>query len=370
MDLQELRSGIDDIDNEIINLFEKRMELCKNVALYKKANNLPIFQSEREVQIIQKVRDKTKNPELKDGTSALFTAIMDISKDFQQREIMKSEPDINFKSIQNLDDAKKIGCQGTSGANSETAKIMIFGEDKPVTFFQTFEDVFKAVENGDVDYGIIPLQNSTAGSVTPAYDLMRKYNFNIVNSVCVEITNCLAVKKNIDISEIECVYSHPQALSQCSEFLEKNNLKNQQYNNTATAAKYVAESDENIGVICSEDCAKALGLNIIAFGISNVIPNYTQFICISKDFKVLPDADTISVILNISNTSGSLYRLLTKFFIAGMNLIRIESRPIKNGSFDVMFYLDFKGNIHDKNVQALIKGLEAELEYFKLLGAY
>ncbi|HAP79902.1 MAG TPA: chorismate mutase [Ruminococcus sp.] len=369
MDLNELRTGIDRIDSQILELFEKRMELCKNVALYKKENNLPIFQSDREVQIIEKIRNRTKNPELKNGTSALFTSIMDISKYLQQQEIMKNEPDIDFIPIENLENARRIGCQGTSGANSETASMMIF-KDKPITFYQTFEDVFRAVENGDVDYGIIPVQNSTAGSVTPAYDLMRKYNFHIVRSVCVEITNCLAVKNDIEISDIKCVYSHPQALSQCSDFIEKNNLKAQQYGNTATAAKFISESDENLAVICSEECALHLGLKILAKGISNFIPNYTKFICISKDFKVLPDADTISVILNISNTTGSLYRLLAKFLAGGMNLDRIESRPIKNGSFDAMFYLNFKGNIHEKNVQNLIKGLENELEYFKLLGAY
>ena len=312
MDLQELRNGIDSIDKEILELFENRMELCRNVALYKKANNLPIFQSDRENQIIEKVKGRTKQEDLKGGTATLFTSIMDISKHLQQQEIMKSEPDIDFLEIQNLDDAKKIGCQGTSGANSETAAMMIFGNERPITFYQTFEDVFRAVERGDVDYGVIPIQNSTAGSVTPAYDLMRKYNFNIVRSVCVEITNCLAVKKNIGIPDIKRVYSHPQALSQCSDFLDKNNLDIEEYGNTATAAKFVAESDENIAVICSEDCAKSMGLNIIAHSISNFVPNYTEFICISKDFKVLPDADTISVILNISNTPGSLYRISTE----------------------------------------------------------
>jgi len=369
MDLNELRAGIDNIDGQILELFEKRMELCRNVALYKKENNLPVFQSGRETQIIEKVRNKTKNPGFKDGAAALFTSIMDISKYLQQQEIMQNNPAINFTPIENLGDAVKIGCQGTSGANSETAASMIFG-DKPVTFYQTFEDVFRAVENGEIDYGIIPIQNSTAGSVTPSYDLMRKYDLHIVQSVCVEITNCLAVKNNIEISDIKCVYSHPQALSQCSDFLDRNGLKSQQYGNTATAAKFVSESDDNIGVICSEDCALNLGLKILAKGISNFVPNYTKFICISKEFKVLPDADTISVILNISNTPGSLYRLLAKFLAGGMNLDRIESRPIKNGSFDVMFYLNFKGNIHDKNVQTLIRGLENELEYFKILGAY
>jgi len=369
MDLNELRRDIDNIDSQMLELFEKRMKLCKNVALYKKENNLPIFQSERENKIIERVKEKTKNPALKNGTATLFTSIMDISKYLQQQEIMQNEIYTKFIAVEDLSDAKKIGCQGTSGANSETASIMIFG-DKPIKFYQTFEDVFRAVENSEVDYGIIPVQNSTAGSVTPAYDLMRKYDFHIACSVCVEITNCLAVKNNIKISDIECVYSHPQALSQCSDFLEKNNLKSQQYGNTATAAKFVSESNENIAVICSEDCALNLGLKILAKGISNFVPNYTKFICISKDFKVLPDADTISVILNIPNTPGSLYRLLAKFNTGGMNLDRIESRPIKNGSFDVMFYLNFKGNIHNKDVQTLINGLKSELEYFKLLGAY
>lgn len=372
MELKELRNRIDEIDSKILRLFEQRMSVCRKVALYKKEHDLPVFQGGREDEVINNIRNQTKEEELKNGTAALFTTIMDISKHLQQQELLKSSDISLFPPVEpvRLADAVKIGCQGTSGSNSETAANMIFGYDRSLTFYHTFEDVFKAVEREEIEYGVIPINNSTAGSVTQTYDLMSRYSFYIIKSVCVEINHCLAVRENTDISEIQEVISHPQALSQCSEYLAKCGFKTVPYDNTATAAKYVAESSEKIAAVCSEDCAKILGLKIVKREIANSIPNFTKFICISKNFQVLPEADTISVVLKLPNTQGSLYRLLTKFFVNGLNLDKLESRPIKNGSFEVMFYLDFKGNIKDNGVAALIADLSQNLEFFKFLGAH
>lgn len=367
MDLNLLRTEIDKLDHEILNAFEKRMDLCRQVALYKKENNLPIFQEGREKEIIKKVREKC--PEhLKDGSAALFTEIMDISKCLQQQELLK---DRDFQQALPLDMncTGKIGCQGTSGSNSETAARKLF-EKNEIVFYQEFEDVFNAVENGDIQFGIIPIHNSTAGSVTQNYDLMRKYNVYIVRTVKVEITNCLAVRKGTKPENIRKIYSHPQALKQCSGFLKKGGYEPVESKNTATAAKYVSESDFDCGAICSENCAELYDMEIIKTGISNVIPNFTRFICISKDFLVSDDAETIAVTLEIPNTKGSLYRLLTKFFVNDMNLEKIESRPVADGSFDVMFYLDFTGNINNPKVKSLLTELSDELEYFKFLGNY
>lgn len=368
MDLSELRSGIDSIDSQILSLFLKRMELCKGVAEYKRVNNLPVFQGNREAEIISRIKSLTNDSELEDGTAALFTTIMDISKQLQNRKLLADSPDYSF-TVPDFENAANIGCQGTSGANSEAAARLLFGQ-KPLKFYPTFEDVFKAVENGELDYGVLPVHNSTAGSVTATYDLMGKYNVYIVKTVCVEINHCLASKNDIPLSDISCIYSHPQALAQCSDYISHHKLKTSDYSNTATSAELVKNSrdDENIACICSKECAQNLGLHIISDEVSDCAVNKTKFICISKNLQVTDDADTISVMLKIPNTEGSLYRLLTKFYINGMNLCKLESRPVKDGSFEVMFYLDFSGRVTDKNAKIILNDLSSSLEYFRFLG--
>ena len=367
MDLDYLRKEINETDKVILSAFEKRMDLCRQVALYKKENGLPVFQSKREQEIIERVRNDS--PEhLKDGAAALFTEIMDISKCLQQQELLKGRSFEKPVSLSFTAD-DKIACQGTSGSNSEAAARMMF-ESNEITFYPDFEDVFKAVTEGKIKFGVIPIHNSTAGSVTQNYDLMRKYNVYIAKTIKLEVTHCLAAKPGISQENIKKVYSHPQALSQCSEFLKNNGFEPAESKNTASAAKYASETDECCGVICSESCAKLYGLNILPKKISNVTPNYTRFMCITKDFCISEDACTIAVNLKLPNTKGTLYRLLTKFYMNNLNLEKIESRPIADGSFDVMFYLDFEGNINNPKIKSLLIELADELEYFRFLGNY
>lgn len=369
MDLQQLRNGIDDIDKEILDLFMKRMELCKGVADYKKEHGLPVFQGGREQQVIDRIKALTGDPSLEAGTAALFTTIMDISKILQNRKILSSAENA-VCDAPDFDSAQRIGCQGTSGANSETAARLIFGSKKPI-FYKTFEDVFAAVQSGELDYGVLPVHNSTAGSVSSTYDLMAKYSVYTVKEVCVEINHCLAARKNIEPEEISLVYSHPQAIAQCCDYLTAHGIKSAEYGNTATAAAMVAESDDDtIAAICSVDCAEQLGLHIVAKNISDCTINRTRFICISRNMQIDPESDAISVMLKIPDTEGSLYRLLTKFYVNGMNLIKIESRPLKDGSFNVMFYLDFSGRIDDPNVKAVMNDLAENVEYFRFLGTF
>ncbi|MDE6034411.1 MAG: chorismate mutase [Ruminococcus sp.] len=368
MDLNELRNSIDITDEKILSLFMERMELCKGVAEYKKNNNMPVFQGGREKQVIDRIKRLTGDPALENGTSALFTTIMDISKLLQNRKLLPDTEEYTFNAP-DFASTDKIGCQGTSGANSETAVKMIFGDKKPI-FYNSFEDVFKAVQSGDIDYGVIPLKNSTAGMIDSAYDLMAKYSVYIVKQVCVEINHCLAVRKGTSINDIQCVYSHPQALAQCNAFITENGLKTAPYSNTATSAEMVSNNDDKIASICSVDCAERLGLDIIATDIADCSVNRTQFVCISRDLQVLPSSDTISIMIQIPHTEGSLYRLLTKFYVNGMNLIRIENRPIRDGSFDVMFYLDFNGRLNDPAVRALMNDLSENMEYFRCLGTF
>lgn len=368
-DLQQLRGRIDETDEKILSLFMQRMELCKGVAEYKKIHDMPVFQSGREQQVVDRIKALTGDKSLEAGTAALFTTIMDISKILQNRAINRVFNE-NY-TVPDFDGAKNIGCQGTEGANSEAAARLIFGS-RPVKFYRTFEDVFRAVQSGELDYGVLPVHNSTAGSVDSTYDLMAKYDIFTVREVCLEINHCLAAKNDIPVSDVACVYSHPQALAQCSDFLTLNHLKNKGYGNTATAAEKVAASadGENIAAICSPECAKRLGLTIIADNITDCQLNRTRFVCIARELQVDPQSDAITVMLTIPHTEGSLYRLLTKFYVNGMNLLRIENRPIRDGSFDVRFYLDFSGKLSDPTVQAVLCDLDQNLEYFRLLGTF
>lgn len=367
MDLKELRNKIDETDEKILALFMERMEYCKGVANYKKEHNLPVFQGNREQEVLDRIKALTNDKELEAGTASLFMSIMDISKILQNKKIHSSTETVY--DTPDFANAKRIGCQGTSGANSETAAKLIFGDIQPI-FYKTFEDVFAAVQSGELDYGVLPVHNSTAGSVSSTYDLMAKYSVYKVKEVCVEINHCIASKNAASIDEVTTVYSHPQAISQCCNYLTAHGIKTAEYGNTATAAAMVAESDEKIAAICSVDCAKQLGLTILAENVADCELNRTRFICISRNMQISPDADAISVMLKIPDTEGSLYRLLTKFCVNGMNLLRIESRPLKDGSFNVMFYLDFDGHIDEPRVKALMNDLTENLEYFRFIGTF
>ncbi|MDO5560035.1 MAG: prephenate dehydratase domain-containing protein [Oscillospiraceae bacterium] len=366
MELNDLRDQIDQIDEEILNRFQKRMKLCQQVAEYKRKNSLSVYQGGREQEVIEKVKQKSEE-QYKTCTSVLFKNIMDISKSLQQYELNKTST-IAFDKL-GFSNECRIGCQGMKGSNSEEAAHKIFGSHSNITFYREFEDVFRAVEEGKADFGVIPVQNSSTGSISQTYDLMKRYNVYINKMVRISIRHCLAANTD-NINDINEVYSHPQALSQCTEYLKQNRLTPVNYANTATAAKFAANSEKKIGVICSEKCAQLYKLHILGTDISDEEMNFTRFICISKQCMIADDADTISVLMNLSNQEGSLYRMLTKFRVAGLNLSKIESRPLHKGNFDVTFYLDFNGNIKDDRVSALITSLSNELDDFKFLGNY
>ncbi len=375
MDLNELRQGIDALDQQIFDAFTERMELCRQVAEYKIAHDMPVFQTAREDAVIDKARSRVPE-ELGDSAAMISRTIMDISKHLQYKRMNQQEdPDRpvcsfgSFNAYREYEDVR-VGCAGTEGANAETAAKKLFGDHCTPTFYKTFDDVFCAVENREIQFGVIPVQNSTAGTVVQAYDLMGTHDFLIYATTVVEITNCLAARPGTKLSDIREVFSHQQALMQCSEFISRHAFHPNNYSNTATAAKMVAESDQPYGAICSENCAKLLGLEILADNISDYVPNYTRFICISKNPLRTEGADMISVMLKIPHEEGALHRLLSKFVMCGLNLHKIESRPIRDGSFEVMFYLDFSGNLEDPSVKALMSDLGENLEYFKFLGNY
>ncbi len=374
MDLTSLRDNIDRIDRQLLSLFEERMETVQKVAQYKKEQGLPIFHPDRERQVLDRAAERACEPYRTDAR-VLFTTLMELSK-FHQK-ILISEPGAVALQIRKTLDVPpvvcshpKIACQGTEGAYSHIAAETLFPEGE-ITFTREFEDVFKAVESGAVDCGILPIDNSNAGSVTAVYTLMKRYDFYINHAVKVKVDHCLAAKPETFPEQIKSIYSHEQALRQCSGFFERHpEYTPREYVNTAAAAKFIGESDEPAAAICSVKSAELRGLEILERNIQNTDENYTRFLCISKTMQLHESADKVSIAVAISNQPNSLYRLLTAFSAAGVDLTKIESKPIGTKNFDVIFYIDFLGNLRKPEIFHLINCLSDEFEYFKFLGNY
>ncbi len=372
MELKELRDEIDRIDDELAALFEKRAAIACDVAEYKRQHNMAVFQSGREEEVLRKTCAAV-SPDLKDAAKLFFTTLMDISKCRQQQVLTEVIP---F----DVSEEKEMPTVGavTKGSYTADACEKFFGNNCKISYFQDFAAVFRAVENGEIDYGVLPIENSTAGDVGATYDLMLRHEFYICRSTKIRINHVLAAKKGTDISDINVVMSHEMALKQCSKFLEEQKFAFSETSSTAKAAEYVAASSDNsVAAICSASCARLFGLEPIAEDITDIKDNFTRFLMISKKLQVPEKASVVSLCLTVPHTPGSLYRILTRFAYCGLNLCRIESKPmpdslayLKDDAFDFIFYLDFIGSIKDENVIKLLTGLERETKFYRFLGNY
>ncbi len=371
MNLKDIRNEIDQIDDQLINLFTKRMDCSRRVAEYKLENGIPVFNAERENAILDSV--ETKAGEYGASARQLYATIMELSRALQHNmldsgeelrsRILCAEPHIPFDD-KNL----KIACFGVPGTYANRASDKIFPNSAP-SFYPTFQDVFSAIQSGEADFGVVPIENSSAGSVSDVYDLMLDYRFYIAASTEIAVNHCLAAIPGTKLENIKKVYSHPQALSQCSDFLRAKNFAHEEYISTAAAAKMVSESQSHtIASICSEEAAQKYGLEIIGRGFQNTPNNTTRFIVISKKLYIGKNADKISLCFSLPHTTGSLYRVLCRFAANGLNLTKIESRPMHNTSFEYLFYLDFTGTIKNLSTLSLLCALSDELTEFSFLG--
>lgn len=373
MDLLELREQIDEIDNQLIPLLLQRMNISKSVAEYKYKNGIPVLNAQREQEILDNVALRCADQG--DAIKTVFSAIMDTSRAIQHRIIGGGKAlrqdvanAIHYEKL--TANGEPIACQGVDGAYSGQAGKALF-PDSPISFYRQFEDVFEAVNQSKAKFGIIPVENSTAGSVHEAYDLIMKYRFYVVGAYDLRIDHCLCAKPDTEYEDIDDVYSHPQALSQCNLFLKSFDFTGVNYTNTAAAAKYVANSDKNnIAAICSESAAKKYGLKVLKRDIQNVTNNKTRFIVISKELVIDDDANKISLIFSAPHRTGSLYRVLGRFSMTGLNLTKLESRPVANGEFDYFFYADILGSVNDESTLDLLCALSDELTEFTFLGNY
>lgn len=369
--LDEIRREIDEIDSELIELFKRRMNCSKDVAIYKNANNIPVLNQARENEILDEV--EKKGGEYGSSARLLYSNIMELSRALQhnivgsgkelKQVIRNAESELVTKDV-------KVAYQGIKGANGHEATINLFPEGTPVSY-KSFSDVFDAVDKGEVTYGVLPVENSTAGSVSTVYDLILQHRFYIVGAFDLPIDYCLAGLKQSEASDIEKVWSHPQTLSQCAEYIAKNNFESTPYSNTAVAARDVAnEKRLNLAAICSYKAAEEYGLKILDNHLQDNDDNTTRFIVISKKLYIPHNADKISLCFSLPHVTGSLYSVLCRFNSLGLNLTKIESRPRKDRSFEYLFYLDFTGSVQSETVLDLLSQLSAEMPEFSFLGNY
>lgn len=370
-DLTQIRHDIDSIDKQLIELFKKRMDCAKAVGYYKDENHIPVLNEKRENEILDAVEEK--GGEYGAYARLLYSNIMELSRALQHNIVgsgkqLKSEIN-NAEHLlpsQNI----KIACQGIKGANSHEAAMRLFPNGTPV-FYRSWGDVFSSVENGDATFGVLPVENSTAGSVSGVYDLILKHRFYIVGAYDLPISNNLCGLSRSNFEDITQAWSHPQALSQCREYLANHNIKPVPSENTAIAAQDISkEMRLNCAAICSKSAANEYGLKILKEDIQDNELNTTRFIVISKKLYIPDNANKISLCFSLPHVTGSLYSLLCRFNSLGLNLTKIESRPRKGKEFEYLFYLDFSGNVHSKDVTELISQLSAEMPEFSFLGNY
>lgn len=377
MDLTECRKKIDEIDDEILKLFLERMNVAVKVADYKKENGITTMQKGREREILKRVSEKSGS-EMADYSRILFATLMDLSKSYQNKINVKANGELSLKIQDALEKTSKIfphsgtvACQGIEGAYSQIACDKLF-KNPDIKYVKNFEDVFRAVENGDCNYGILPIENSIHGTVIAVYDLMKNYNFHIVKSIKLKINHVLMAKQGVKLSDVKEIISHEQALGQCSDFLKQYpDIKITVCENTAVAAKLVSESERcDIAAISSPDCAEYYGLSTLDEKIANSDSNFTRFICISKELEIYPGADRISIIMNLPHTPGALNSIISKFAMAGLNLTKLESRPIAGRDFEFCFYFDLEASIYSEDTIAILDELLSGNNNLIFLGSY
>ena len=374
MDLLELRDKIDVIDKEIVRLYEERMEVCKHVAEYKIANGKQVFDKEREEAKIQKVKSLTHNDFNAHGVEELFEQIMAMSRKLQYGLLAENGAlgKLPFIEVESFDTKKaRVVFQGAEGAYSQAAMVEYFGDEVNSFHVDTFRDAMLAIDEGSADFAVLPIENSTAGSVNEIYDLLDEFENYIVGEQIIKIEHCLMATPGTKLENIETVYSHPQSLMQSARFLKERPWQQVSMKNNAFAAKKVADDkDKTQAAIASEYAAKLYGLEVLKKGVNHSTTNSTRFIIVSNQKVFLKDADKISISVEVSDESGSLYKMLSHFIYNNLNLNRIESRPLEGRNWEYRFFIDFDGNLSENAVKNCLRGLRQEVANMKILGNY
>lgn len=375
MDLLELRSRIDEIDQQIVALYEKRMDVSKQVAEYKIETGKRVFDKAREEEKIQKVKSLTHNDFNSHGIEELFEQIMSMSRKLQY-QLLSEHGGLNrlpFIKVDSLEtDKARVVFQGAEGAYSQAAMHQYFGDRIDSFHVDTFRDAMLAIDEGSADFAVLPIENSTAGIVSEIYDLLVEFENYIVGEQIIRIEHCLMAVPGTELSDVKTVFSHPQSLMQSARFLNTHPEWRQiSMQNNAFAAKKVAEDkDRTQAAIASEYAAKLYGLEILKKGVNQSDTNSTRFIIVTNQKIFLKDAKKVSICFEVAHESGSLYHMLSHFIYNNLNMNRIESRPIENRNWEYRFFIDFDGNLSDSSVKNALRGLREEARNMKILGNY
>lgn len=376
MDLNESRKRIDAVDEEIVRLFAERMRISTDIAAWKKENGMPVRDPERERAKIAAM-GAMSDGEMRLFTEQLFSTLISLSSAYQRRlnagagQVRSQIKEALAKTDQLFPERAMVACQGVEGAYSQIACQRMFKRPE-IMHFDSFEGVFRAVNHGLCRYGVLPLENSTAGSVNRIYDLLAQYNFYIVRSARLKVDHCLLANRGVQLSEIREIVSHEQALAQSDGFIKSlTNVKATAVANTAVAAQMVASSGRrDLAALASPSCAELYDLNILQSNVQDSASNFTRFICISKELEIYPGADTTSISIVLPHEPGSLYNTLGRFYALGINLLKLESRPLAGSDFEFMFYFDLEGSVYSDVFPDIFEDIEGSCSKFQYLGSY
>lgn len=373
-DLKLIREEIDEIDSQIVSLYEERMQRTTEVAEYKISVGKPVLDRQREKEKLQKVKGQAKEDN-RFGVGELFEQIMAMSRKRQYQLLQQSgqAQEFGFEEVEELPFyTRKIVYQGTEGAYSQLAMKAYFGDAAEGYHVETWREAMEAIQRGEADYAVLPIENSSAGIVGENFDLMLEYDNYIVAEKTIKIEHALLGLPEAELSDIRTVYSHPQALMQSVDFLDDHKeWERVSVKNTAVAAKQVVrEQRKEQAAIASEVTADIYGLKILKNHINYSEENSTRFIIVGGRRLRLKGADKVSICFEVSHESGSLYRMLSHFMFNNLNMVKIESRPIKDKSFEYRFFVDLEGDLGEGAMQNALKGLLEEALYVKVLGNY
>ena len=378
MKLEDIRQEINAIDEEMVKLFVRRMQAADAVADAKRGSGKSVFDPARERDILAKV-SRTVGPELESEAKLFFTTLMSISRSRQRADLAEGTVFAKFladavtSTADRFPTTVSVACPGAEGGYSQQA-VCAMVQTPTIFYFRDFDAVFSAVEQGMCRYGVLPIENSAVGSVTQVYDLMAKHDFKIVKALKLRVRHVLLAPKGVKLADVREISSHPHALAQCSAFLRaQKQARLIPTTNPAVAAETLAKSGrKDAAVVAARDCAELYGLEVIQEDITDTASNYTRFICISKSCEIYPDAGKFSLMMSLSHRPGALANILIRFSACGVNLTKLESRPIPGSDFEFRFVFDFEASPRDPAVVKLLSGLAAdhEIEHFTFLGAY
>lgn len=375
MDLLELREQLDRIDEQIVRLYEERMEISSQVADYKIKTGKKVLDKSREEEKLRKVRSLAHNDFNAHGIQELFEQIMSMSRKLQYNKLAEqgAHGKLPFIGVDKLDIQKsRVVFQGAEGAYSQMAMMQYFGGDVNCFHVDTFRDAMCAIEEGSADYAVLPIENSTAGIVSEIYDLLVEFENYIVGEQIIKIEHCLMGLPGTSLDQIKTVYSHPQSLMQSARYLDAHDGWRQisMQNNAFAARKVSEDNDKSQAAIASEQAAQIYGLDILERGVNQSDTNSTRFIIVTNQKIFLEDAKKVSLCLEVSHESGSLYHILSHFIYNNLNMSKIESRPIEGRNWEYRFFIDFEGNLADSAVKNALRGLRDEARNMKILGNY